>query len=102
MAMLKSGVQGMVSMQNNQTMNAPEMYEIRVAGHLSKNWAARFEGMSMLHEPNGETVLSGKLDQAALHGILAKIRDLGLNLISATRIVEDNDTQSKDSNWRKS
>ena len=102
MTMLKSGVQGMISMQNNQTMNAPEMYEIRVAGHLSKNWAARFEGMSMQHEPNGETVLSGKLDQAALHGILAKIRDLGLKLISAKQIVEDIDTNSKDSNWRKS
>jgi len=51
-------------------------------GHLSENWAARFEGLSMLHDPNGETVLSGKLDQAALHGVLMKIRNLGLKLIS--------------------
>lgn len=58
------------------------MYEIRVASHLSKNWAARFEGLSMRYEPDGETVLTGMLDQAAMHGILIKIRDLGIKLIS--------------------
>jgi hypothetical protein len=67
-------------------MNAPQLYEIRVAGHLSANWAARFEGLSMRHEPEGETVLSGLLDQAAMHGVLIKIRDLGLNLISVNRV----------------
>jgi hypothetical protein len=67
-------------------MNAPELYEIRVADHLSANWAARFEGLSMRHESEGETVLSGLLDQAALHGVLAKIRDLGLKLISVNRV----------------
>jgi hypothetical protein len=67
-------------------MNAPELYEIRVAGHLSANWAARFEGLSMRHEPEGETVLSGMLDQAALHGVFVKIRSLGLNLISVNRV----------------
>ena len=73
-------------MNTQRTMNAPELYEIRVVGHLSKNWAARFEGLSMRHEPKGETVLSGKLDQAALHGVLIRIRDLGLNLISVKRL----------------
>jgi len=67
-------------------MNTPKMYEIRVAGHLSANWAGRFEGLSIRHEPKGETVLSGLLDQAALHGILMKIRDLGLNLIAVNRV----------------
>jgi hypothetical protein len=67
-------------------MNAPEPYEIRVAGHLSENWAARFEGMSMRHEPEGETVLSGSLDQAALHGVFMKIRNLGLKLISVKHV----------------
>ena len=67
-------------------MNTPELYEIRVAGHLSENWAARFEGLSMRHDPVGETVLSGMLDQAALHGVLVKIRDLGLNLISVNLV----------------
>ena len=58
---------------------------IRVAGHLSTSWTARFEGLSLQHEPEGETVLSGKLDQAALHGVLVRIRDLGIKLISVHR-----------------
>jgi hypothetical protein len=66
-------------------MNTPELYEIRVAGHLSENWAARFEGLSMLHEPEGETILTGMLDQAAMHGVFIKIRSLGLKLISVNR-----------------
>jgi hypothetical protein len=66
-------------------MNAPELYEIRIEGHLSASWTARFEGMSSRHEPKGETVLSGRLDQAALHGVLMRIRDLGLKLISVNR-----------------
>ena len=73
-------------MKTPKTMNAPEMYEIRVAGHLSSNWAARFEGLSMRNEHEGETVLSGMLDQAALHGVFAKIRNLGLYLISVNPI----------------
>ncbi len=73
-------------MKTQRTMNVPELYEIRVAGHLSENWAARFEGLSMQQQPEGETVLSGLLDQAALHGVFMKIRDLGLNLISVNRI----------------
>jgi hypothetical protein len=74
-------------MKTQRTLNAPELYEIRVAGHLSESWAARFEGMSMRHEPEGESVLSGMLDQAALQGILMRIRDLGLKLISVNRII---------------
>jgi hypothetical protein len=73
-------------MKTQRTMNAPQLYEIRVAGHLSENWAARFEGLSMRHEPEGETVLSGMLDQAAMHGVLTRVRDLGLNLISVNRV----------------
>jgi hypothetical protein len=72
--------------KTQRTMNAPELYEIRVAGHLSANWAARFEGLSMRHEPEGETVLYGLLDQAAIHGVLVKVRDLGLRLISVNRV----------------
>ena len=73
-------------MRTQRRMNAPQEYEIRVAGHLSANWAARFEGLSMRQEPEGETVLSGMLDQAALHGVFIKIRSLGLNLISVNRV----------------
>jgi hypothetical protein len=68
------------------TMNTPQLYEIRVAGLLSENWAVRFEGLSIRHQPPRETILSGQLDQAALHGVLIKIRRLGLNLISVKRI----------------
>ena len=73
-------------MKTQRRMNAPVSYEIRLAGHLSENWASRFEGLSLRHEPEGETVLSGYLDQAALHGVLMRVRDLGLNLISVNRV----------------
>lgn len=73
-------------MKTQHTRNAPELFEIRMAGHLSENWAVRFEEMSMRHEPGGVTVLSGMLDQAALHGIFIKIRSLGLKLISVNRV----------------
>jgi len=76
-------------MITQRKMNAPQLYEIRVAGHLSANWTARFEELTMRHEPEGETVLSGMLDQSALHGILVRIRDLGLNLISVNRVAAD-------------
>ena len=69
-------------MKTQQRMNAPQLYEIRVASHLSANWSARFDGLSLRREPEGETVLSGMLDQAALHGVFMKIRNLGLNIIS--------------------
>jgi hypothetical protein len=75
-------------MKTQQSMNAPEQYEIRVAGHLSRSWSARFEGLSMQHEPEGTTALTGMLDQAALHGVLMKIRALGLKLISVNRTAD--------------
>ena len=73
-------------MNTQKTVNTLELYEIRVAGHLSDNWAERFEGLSMQHEPEGETVMSGMLDQAAMHGVFMKIRDLGLRLISVNPV----------------
>ena len=76
----------MMVIKTKQNMNIPQLYEIRVASHLSANWAARFEGLSMRHEPEGETVLTGMLDQAALHGVFMKIRNLGLYLISVNPI----------------
>ena len=73
-------------MKTQEKLNAPELYEIRVAGHLSDNWAGRFEGLSMQRDPRGETALTGELDQAALHGVLMRVRDLGLKLISVNRV----------------
>jgi hypothetical protein len=64
----------------------PEWYEIRVEGQLPSDWSDWFEGLDIRCGPLGESVLSGPLaDQAALHGVLAKIRDLNLKLISIDR-----------------
>ena len=66
------------------------MYEIRFQGHLSPYRAQMFEGLEMVQEPGGETVLRGPaLDQAALHGILTRIRDLGVPLLSVNRLSAD-------------
>jgi hypothetical protein len=61
-------------------------YEIRVEGHLATDWSDWFEGLSIRQKSNGETVLSGLLDQAALHGVLARVRDLGLVLVAVNRV----------------
>jgi len=65
------------------TTPGADYYEIRVRGLLDSHWSAWFEGMTMTRLGNGETLIAGPIqDQAALHGILAKIRDLGLHLLS--------------------
>ena len=62
-------------------------YEIRLKGHLDGRWAAWFDGLSLSHESEGVTVISGGVpDQAALHGLLQKVRDTGLPLVSVTHI----------------
>ena len=61
----------------------PGLYEIRVKGHLDERWAAWFEGLTVTPEENGDTLLTGRVvDQAALHGLLRKVRDLGMPLVS--------------------
>ncbi|WP_316568891.1 hypothetical protein [Neobacillus sp. YIM B06451] len=65
----------------------PGMYEIRLKGHLDSRWSHKFEGMSFTHKTDGTTVLSGPLaDQSELHGLLRKLRDLGLSLISINQM----------------
>ena len=60
-----------------------DWYEIRLQGHLDERWTLWFDGMSIDTEPGGVTVLRGRVaDQAALHGLLARLRDLGVPLIS--------------------
>ena len=68
---------------SEQTM----VYQIRVQGHLAQQWTAWFEGLTITLEENGDTLLTGPvIDQAALHGLLKKIRDLGLPLLSLVRL----------------
>jgi hypothetical protein len=63
------------------------IYQIRVAGHLDPTWSAWFDGLAISQQPNGETLLVGPIvDQAALHGVLRKVSDLGLTLIAVTRV----------------
>lgn len=63
--------------------NQPMIYQIRIEGHLGRQWANRFEEMSITLEDDGTTLLTGPVvDQAALHGILRRIRDLGITLLS--------------------
>jgi len=63
------------------------IYQIIVQGHLDADWSEEFEGLTITHQSDGTSLLSGPLiDQAALHGVLLKVRDLGLSLFSFTRI----------------
>ena len=88
----------------SKTQNLPEyrdgtgLYEIRIKGHLESRWADRFEGMTITLEENGETLLSGPVtDQAALHGLLKKVRDLGMPLVSVCPVTpgSSSDVKSK-------
>ena len=66
----------------------PSPYQFRLKGHLGPQWAAYFDGFTLTNSEKGEALLTGMIaDQAALHGVLAKIRDLGLPLLSVNRLV---------------
>ena len=67
-----------------------KVYQIRLKGHLEARWEHWFDGLTITLEENGDTLLSGPLaDQAALHGILKKVRDLGLTLLSVNSVEPD-------------
>ena len=68
-------------------MNPPARYELRVGGHLDEHWSAWLGGLSLTREDDGTTTLRGAVaDQAELHGLLAKVRDLGIPLLSVNPV----------------
>ena len=67
--------------------DSPTIYQIRIKGHISQPWMAWFEGLTITLDEDGNTLLMGAmLDQAALHGILKKVRDLGMPLLSVNSV----------------
>ncbi len=79
-------------MNDPPTSKAP-YYEIRLKGHLEARWVQWFDGLTITLEDNGDTRLTGPvIDQAALHGLLKKVRDLGLPLVSVSPLEHDPST----------
>lgn len=73
-----------------------QYYEIRLKGHLETRWMKWFNGLVIRLEDNGDTLLTGAVvDQAALHGLLKKVRDLGLPLLSVNRVEPDGEEVRK-------
>jgi hypothetical protein len=67
--------------------DGPARYEIRIKGHLDDRWGAWFDGLTLTREDTGTTLLTGSVvDQAALHGLLRRVRDLGLPLVSVMQV----------------
>ncbi len=82
---------------NSQTdPGTPIHYEIRIKGHLGAQWTDWFEGLTITLDANGETLLTGPVaDQAVLHGLLKKVRDLGMPLVSIMRVNPADASDSK-------
>jgi hypothetical protein len=72
--------------ESSPETSRPAPYEIRVRGQLGPAWSDWFTGLRVTLDDNGDTLLAGLLDQAALHGVLRRVRDLGMPLLSVTRI----------------
>jgi hypothetical protein len=71
----------------NTDPSQPMVYQIRIEGHLGRQWADWFGGLTITLEDNGDTLLTGPVvDQAALHGLLKKVRDLGMPLVSVIQV----------------
>ncbi|HET9563372.1 MAG TPA: hypothetical protein VFP27_02415, partial [Mycobacterium sp.] len=80
---------GGVAMNQRPGPYAPAHYELRIEGHLDEHWSAWFGGLTLIREDDGTTTMRGAVtDQAELHGLLAKVRDLGTTLISVRTIVQ--------------
>src|SRR6266550_4457683 len=78
-------------------LDEPSLYQIRLKGHLSTQWATYFDGFTLTNSENGEALLTVVItDQAALHGVLAKIRDLGLPLLSVNNITNGRERKEQE------
>jgi len=76
--------------QDNFKRNSDSiLYQIRIKGHLGPGWSDWFDGLTIVQEDNGETILYGPIDQSALLGLLRKIRDLNMPIISLNSITDD-------------
>jgi hypothetical protein len=79
-----------VNNEKDDTLMAQEQYLIRVKGHLGQQWNEWFDGFTITNVDQGEAILCGiNVDQAALHGVLVKVRDLGLPLLGVSRVAAD-------------
>jgi hypothetical protein len=86
-SILKGKRMSKATLKPDPTHANQEYYEIRINGHLAPSWSEAFDGMQLTQTRGGETLITGRVaDQAALHGLLARIRDLNLALISVTRV----------------
>ena len=80
-------------MTDGREFDRQAVYQIRVKGNLGGKWSDWFDGFTITRQADDETLLSGPVaDQAALHGLLGKIRDLGLPLLSVKRVEDDSST----------
>lgn len=85
-----------MSGSEEEKASAMSIYEIRVRGHLDQHWSAWFEGLTISHDGEGNTILHGPLaDEAALHGVLIKVRDLALPLLAFRRDDVDGSAQER-------
>jgi len=79
--------------RKNKRMDIPDqpsVYQIRISGHLDRQWSDWFDGMVIMLGKDGDTLLTGPVaDQAALHGLLKKVRDLGVTLVSVNPVLPD-------------
>jgi hypothetical protein len=74
-------------MTNGQAFDEPAVYQIRIVGRLDRRWSDWFDGFTIVPQTGGVTLLAGSVaDQAALHGLLFRIQDLGLPLLSVNRM----------------